>query len=278
MTYPVRPGSSVVLDLPDEAYHAMPELSSSQAKVLLESPAKYKYWLGKTRPPKDEFDLGHAVHKAILGLGAKITVLEFKDYRTKAAQDARDAARAKGEVPMLSKQMRAVDEMRDAVLKHSTAGPLFEIPGNPEVSIITQDTETGVPIRARFDRLTYPRKPLAYAIDLKTSKDASPEGFARSIAEYGYDLQHEWYRDAYRIATGEEVQFVFVVVETSPPYLVGQYRLHDDFIEMGHAKAVEARRLFAECTESGIWPGYPKAIKPIEPPLWAVYKHEEKYG
>jgi len=47
---------------------------------------------------------------------------------------------------------------------------------------------------------------------------------------------------------------------------------------MGQAKVREARRQFVECERSGVWPGYSTSIKPLEPPTWAIYQHEEQYG
>jgi hypothetical protein len=278
MTYPTKPGSSVILDLPDEAYHALPELSSSQAKALLESPARFNYWRNKRRPEKKAYDVGHAVHAKVLGVGMGIEVLDFDNYRTKASQEERDAAYDAGLTPMLRREMQPIDDMAEAVLKHPTAAALLSQPGNPEVSVLSTDPNTGVPVRARFDYLPYPRQPRAIGVELKTTDDASPGAFVKSIIEYGYDLSQEWYRDTYRWATGEEIEHAFIVVEKRPPYLVAHYRLPEQFVAMGSRKAIEARAVFAECTASGVWPGYSPEIEPLEPPMWAVIQHEEKYA
>ena len=284
MNYPTKPGSSVILNLPDEAYHSLPELSSSQAKALLESPAKFNYWRGRRRPEKKEYDVGHAVHAKVLGTGATIVEIPADllsadgGIRTKAAKEWVEQARAEGKVPMHSRELRPVQEMSDAILSHPIAGPLLSQPGNPEVSVLSTDPNTDVPVRARFDYLPYPRQPRAIAVDLKTARAASPLAFAKSVVEYGYDLQQEWYRDVYRLATGEEVEFVFVVVETTPPYLVATYQLPLLFQEMGQRKVIEARALYRECIDTGRWPGYSESIELVDPPTWAVFAHEEKYG
>jgi hypothetical protein len=278
MNYPTKPGSSVILDLPDEAYHALPELSSSQAKDLLESPARFNYWRGKRRPEKKAYDVGHAVHAKVLGVGMGIEILDFDNYRTKASQEERDAAYAAGLTPMLAREMQPINDMAEAVLKHPTAATLLAQPGNSEVSVLSTDPNTGVPVRARFDYLPYPRTPRAIALELKTTDDASPEAFVKSVIEYGYDLSQEWYRDTYLWATGEEVEFAFMVVEKRPPYLVAHYQLPEHFAAMGSRKAIEARARFAEYTESGHWPGYSPDIEFLDPPVWAVIQHEEKYA
>lgn len=278
MTYPTRPGSSVIVGMSDAEYHGLPEFSSSQAKDLLASPARFNYWRGKRRPEKKDYDIGHAVHAKVLGVGMGIEVLDFDNYRTKAAQEERDAAYAAGLTPMLRREMQPIEDMAESVLRHPTFEALFSQPGNSEVSVLSTDPNTGVGVRARFDYLPYPRSPRAIALDLKTTEDASPEAFVKSIVEYGYDLSQEWYRDTYRWATGEEVEFVFAVVEKRPPYLVAHYRLPEQFVAMGARKALEARARYAEYTESGVWPGYSPEIEPLDPPVWAVFQHEEKYG
>lgn len=282
MTYPVRPGSSVVVDIPDEAYHRMPELSSSQAKALLESPAKFDYWRGKVRPPKSEYDLGHAVHAKVLGTGADVVEIPNDllsadgGIRSNAAKEWVQQARDEGRVPLKASELRPINDAAESVLRHDKAAALLSQPGNPEVSILTIDPMTDVPLRARFDYLPYPRSPRAIGVDLKTSRDASPRGFAKAVHDFSYDLQQEWYRHCYRLATGEEIEFAFVVVELEPPYLVGYYNLSDAFMEMGRAKGAEARTLFAECTRTGIWPGYDDDVITLEPPFWAAVAFEEK--
>lgn len=284
MNYPTRPGSSVVVGMSDEEYHGLPEFSSSQAKDLLESPARFNYWRGKRRPEKKAYDVGHAVHAKVLGTGA--TVVAIPDdllasngaISTKAAKEWVEQARAEGKVPMKADELRPIEEMSEAVLRHETASVLLAQPGNPEVSVLSTDPNTEVPVRARFDYLPYPRQPRAIALELKTTDDASPESFVKSIIEYGYDLSQEWYRDTYRWATGEEVEFAFIVVEKRPPYLVAHYQLPEAFVAMGARKAIEARAQYAEYTASGVWPGYSPAIEFLDPPLWAVIKHEEKYA
>jgi hypothetical protein len=77
----------------DAVYHGGPELSSSAMKTLLDSPARYQHERAN-RVEKSAYDLGHAVHAKILGAGLDVAVLDFPDYRTKAARDERDGARA----------------------------------------------------------------------------------------------------------------------------------------------------------------------------------------
>jgi exodeoxyribonuclease VIII len=136
-----------------------------------------------------------------------------------------------------------------------------------------------VPCRARFDALSpYISGHGVFAIDLKTTEDATKEGFERSVAKWGYDVQVAHYEATFTASEGMALdRFVFVAVEKSAPYEVAMFELPDVWLEMGRAKAKAARTIFAECIASGEWPGYTTDIQILDPPTWLVFAHEMKY-
>jgi hypothetical protein len=163
--------------------------------------------------------------------------------------------------------------MTEAVLAHPTARALFEQDGMAEASVFATDPDTGVNLRARFDYLA------SICVDLKTTaKEASAAGFARSVANFGYDVQRGHYLPTLELATDEVREMVFVVVETEAPHLVAVHQLDRDFADMGLKKARRARELFAECTASGVWPGYPSDVQLVIPPMYAVYDFQDNYS
>lgn len=274
--------NGIVLNLDETTYHAHPALSSTEARVILDSPAKYR-WKKDNPPlidPSDKFDVGSAVHAKVLGAGYPVEVLDFPDYRTKAAQQARDEARATGLVPILKGKYVEVEAMAESVLAHPTARALFDQPGHAEASVFA-DVD-GVPVRARFDFLPEQGERRRIAVDLKTTVDASVKAFEKSVASYGYDVQRAWYIDALDVVTGPmphgmEPEMVFVAVEKEPPYLVAVHQLSMQWAEMGHTKAGRARELYAACTASGVWPGYSNEVQMLTPPVWSVFEFEETY-
>ena len=56
---------TIITDMPEEEYHRRPELSSTGARLLLESPAKFAYAQTHPQPHKQAFDVGHAVHARV---------------------------------------------------------------------------------------------------------------------------------------------------------------------------------------------------------------------
>lgn len=255
--------TGIVHNLPDAEYFAHGSLSSTGARRLLDSPARYRWEQDHPLPPRTSFDEGHAVHTLVLGTGSDVVELDFDNYRTKAAQEERDAVYAAGGVPMLVKDMAPIRATAEAVLAHPTARRLFEQDGHPETSLFAE--VDGVSCRARFD--FYAR----IAVDLKTTAGrADKHGFAQSAAKYGYDAQQGWYQDVREAVTGERGEFVFVVVEKEAPYLVGVHQLDRDFVDLGRAKARRARQIYTECTTTNSWPGYPEPIQLVVPPVWAI--------
>jgi len=271
--------NGIIRGMSDADYHTRPELSSTEARLLLASPAKYRW--RKDNPPliddSPKFDIGKAVHAKVLGAGADVVVVDADDWRTKAARDAREEARATGKAPLLTREFEAVNAMAEAVLAHPTARALLSQPGESELSVFA-DVEN-VATRARFDFLPNRTDRRTVAVDLKTTVDASLREFEKSVARYQYDVQAAWYLDTYRAATGDDgAAFVFIAVEKEPPYLTAVHQLPLQWSEMGAVKAKRARQLFAECQASGEWPGYPNEVQLLTPPTWAVYQFEEMYS
>ena len=173
---------------------------------------------------KRAYDIGNAVHDTVLGGGPEIVVVDSDDWRTKAAREERDEIRARNAVPILRDEWVQVRAMADAVLTHPVGGKLLEPgAGEAEVSLFWTDQRAGVQRRARLDYVPNGRLPDGRLLlpDLKTSTTANPAEFAKAAARYGYDLQQTFYTDAVLAQhLAEDVAFLFVVVEKTPPYLV----------------------------------------------------------
>lgn len=268
------PGTHFGLD--ERLYHASNHLSSTGARKLLESPAKYKYSLTHPQEHKDAYSLGTATHTRILGTGANIVTYPTEHLTpsgavsTKAATVAwADEMRAAGNVVIAPQQARQVDGMAEAVLAHPDARNVLETIAGREVSVFA-DID-GVPVRARFDIYDGVR-----GGDLKSARDASPKGFNRSVANYGYHIQEGFYRAVHQAATGTELDesFPFLVVENAAPYLVGVYTLDYTWAQLGHEQVMRAIDTYRECTESGVWPGYVSTT--LTPPAWAIFEAEDQ--
>ena len=279
MNAPQHPTGFVIRGVSNAHYQASPGLSTSGMKMLMKSPATYHYWSQRQRPHKDVYDFGTIVHTICLGHGDPYVELPFDSYRSRAAQDARDEARAAGLIPCLPGTLTQAKECAHAVLSHPSAGPLFlDVLGDDELSMWWDDPDTGVRLKARADRAAAWQSQL---VDLKTTNDASPRGFARDAFKYGYHIQRAVYGEVFARTHGldhDAVRFLFVAVEKTPPYLVCVHELGEDEVRMGREAMQHAIRLYAECSETGVWTGYPDTVQPLTFPTWAHMQHEEDLG
>lgn len=274
-----------VYNLPEDVYHRDPvtegSLSCSGAKRLLppSCPALFKWEQEHGRPDKRQFDVGHAAHKLVLGVGAELVAVDAENWRTNAAKDAAKKARARGAVPLLAHELAEVESMAAALREHPLAGSLLaEGAGTPEASLFWRDVATGVMLRARTDWLPHvsPNGRLIVP-DVKTAVCADPDTFARAAATYGYARQHPWYCDGVKaLGIAEDVAFLFVVVEKTPPYLVSVVELDPDDVRVGRELNRRAIEVFARCMTEDRWPGYgDDEVTRVSLPRWHSYQLDE---
>jgi hypothetical protein len=226
-------------------------------------------------PAKRHFEFGHLVHLLVLGIGVPTVEIDADNYRTKAAQEQRDAARAEGKIPVLvgadandefGAELAKAQAMADSVRAHPEAGELFRR-GHPEKSLYWTDPETGVRLRARADWLTLINERLT-CVDLKTAASVYRPDLERVFWKNGYYLQNAWYVRLLTAIKGSEPDFAFVCVEKEPPYLVEVVRYEPEDVAEGHRLNRIAINTFARCIETGEWPGYTDATT-FRLPRWA---------
>jgi len=251
-------------------YHADPALGSTSLKTLAtRTPAHYQH--DKAHPKSsDAFTLGTAVHSLILEADTSgIVVVEADNWLTKDAKVAKASALAEGKQPLLTKEMTQVWAMHDAVMDHPEAWKSF-VGHKAEQSVFWE--EDGLMLKCRPDA----QKP-GLLIDLKSTIDANPNEFGKIAAKFGYHQSAAHYIDGWKVATGEELPFHFVLVEKTAPYFVSVVELDVEAIDIGRQLNDRAKRIYRECVESGTWPGYPAADL-ISLPMWAIYQAEELLG
>lgn len=251
-------------------YHRDEALGSTSLKTLAtKTPANYQH--DKAHPKfSDAFTLGTAAHSLILeGDTSGIVVVEADNWLTKDAKAAKAAALAEGKQPLLTKEIEQVLAMTHAVMAHPEAWKLFK-DHKAEQSVFWE--EDGLALKCRPDAW----KP-GLLIDLKTTVNADPNEFGKVAHSFGYHQSAAHYIDGVKAATGEELPFKFVLVEKTAPYLVSVVELDWEAIDIGRGLNDRAKRIYAECVESGTWPGYP-TTEPVSLPNYAIYQAEDLLG
>lgn len=262
----------------EDTYHAdRDSLSSSGARALLppSTPELFAHKQANPPPPSAVFDVGHAVHAQVLCVGAPIAVIDAPDWRTKAAKEARDAARAAGETPMLAAAADEVMAMVAAVRAHPLAGAIFAN-GVPELSGYHHDSDTDARLRYRPDWLTTNNGRVT-CVDYKTSTTADPTTFARKAADFGYHQQAGWYLDGLAAnGVADDAEFWFVVQSKTRPYPVTVVQFDPDAIAVGRQLNRRAVELWARCRAIDHWPGYSPHVHTIALPPWHHHHAQEE--
>jgi PDDEXK-like domain of unknown function (DUF3799) len=293
-------GDAVVRGLPHDEYLRSPALSASGAKLLVQpgGPAKFRHARDHGQPPKRAYDVGHAVHAEVLGVDPGCDVVMCSptkrngepdgdpfpalDYKTRSAQEHRDAIRAAGRVPVLASDLDLARDMAAALRQHPVASRLLHPDtGDPEVSLFWHDADRGVDRRGRVDwlRRADPSGRLIL-VDYKTTAAADPRSLQSAVVRYGYHQQAAWYRDlVLGLGLATSAPFLFVFQETTAPYLVHLVELDELLLQMGAERNDVALSLFAQCTADDTWPGYNDGgITTLTPPTWALYEHADLLG
>ncbi len=269
-----------------EVYHAdpcaAPSLSSSIGRIIIAQSALHAWTAHPRLNPayrheeKDAFDLGSAAHALLLEGEDRMQVIDAEDFRTKAARELRDAARAAGRHPVLAAKYRDVQAMaqraHEAIARCPDLSGLTLADGDAEQVAIWREGDAWM--RVRFDWIAKARDVI---LDYKTtSASASPQAWPRTMAGLGGEFQGAFYHLGNE-RTGGPVgaKFIFLVQETFPPYACSLQGLSPGYLDLGYSKAREAITTWQRCMASGIWPAYTPRVCWMEPPAWEQAKWEE---
>ena len=258
------------------AYHRHTAVSKSHLDQVARSPLHY--WARYLDPNRVDLEptpamvIGSALHTHVLELVTwdqrYVTMPEGIDRRTKAGKEAWSAfeAEAANRTVLTKADADLVMRMGQAIYAHPAAAFLLQHPGQAERSYFWTDEGTELECKCRPDWMTSDGQLI---VDLKTTEDASPAGFRKSISSWRYHVQAAWYLDGVERATGQRPeQFIFVCVEKKPPHAVAVYAASPEMIAAGALTAETDLARLAMCHETGEWPGYSNQIEVIDLPPW----------
>lgn len=264
-----------ILSVSVDEYHrdpcAVPSLSQSLAHTLITKSPAHAFAehprLGAA--PREDTDAtrdGTILHAMLLGKGPNIEVIQFANFKKKAAQDLRDAAIEAGRVPVIEARYHELVFAADAI-RTNLANCGVELNGESEVPVEWREHgfHGDVLCRGLLDHLK-----LANGIvyDVKKILSADERTCQLHAYNYGYDLQ----RAAYVSAVGklvpkfeDRVDYAILFCELEAPYAVNPFRLDPTFVEMGEQRWQRAIALWEQCTIENRWPAYSSGIRELGP-------------
>jgi hypothetical protein len=260
-----------------------PSLNAGAAHTILTQSPRHA-WYGHPRLNPDytsdessRLDIGTIAHALLLeNDSSRVVVIEADDWRKKEAKDQRDAARALGQLPILSKDYFGIQEMvvqaKAQIAKSEFATDFRE--AIPEQTLIWE--HEGIWCRSRPDKATPDWRIL---FDYKTvAGSANPQAFMRTVIQQGYDIQAELGMmgvEALGLNEGQKVGFVFIVQEIEPPYAVSFVSLSPAWQDLAYRKLKMAMSIWKGCLRKDEWPSYRSDVAYLEPPAYAAMDWED---
>lgn len=170
-----------------------------------------------------------------------------------------------GYVELPLKEYEKVCRMRDRVWAHKTARHLLEGAQQTETSLHWHDDFTGLLMKCREDAFN-----TGVQLDVKGCRCAATNPFGRDAYRYGYHFQSAIYHDARRqVWDGQLGEFVFIAVESEPPYCVKCHQIDPEDIELGRQQYRITLQHIQWCMKHDEWPGYPDDIDALVLPSYA---------
>lgn len=230
----------IVKEMSNSDYRAREGLSSSDIKMLLENP--YKYKIGYKKPKSENLALGSAVHSLILepeNFKRDFLVMPDLNLRTKEGKEEKAKleyeAESSGKILIKDESYKKALDIVDN-FKQRSVFDMFKN-GVSEVSFFSEIN--GIKCKARPDYFIQDK---GIILDLKTTSQengASPDNFLKAIANFKYYIQAKWYM----LLTGAK-EFYFVVLETESPYMLGVYELDKVSLDFAEKEILRAFEVF----------------------------------
>lgn len=251
-------------DLSNAEYHAHSAISSSDVKMVASK--SLAHWKNKIRKESPAFAMGSAVHALILEPEKNLVLRGPEDRRGNKWKEAQLAADLDGQILLTESDFDLAGRISSSVKAHPAAALYLASPSLIcEASFFARDPETGVQIKCRPDGYI---KDAGIIFDIKTTNDASPDGFPREVIKYGYDLQAAFYLRALQAAGFEANEFIFVCVEKEAPHAVGIHALTPRYLEHANARVTRTlEKIGTAIAMDDFTTGWP-LINHIDLPRW----------
>lgn len=254
----------------NEDYHKHDAWSSSDVKSV--AAGTLLHWKHKTYSSTPSMMLGTAVHALCLEPNADLVAEGPETRRGNEWKEAQAAADMMGQLLLPKAEFATARAMADAILATDVGKRMAGPDVINEASWFVTEPTLGVKLKTRPDSY-YPK--LGTIFDIKTTSGSAGPDFSREVTKYNYALQAAFYLECLR-ADGETANnFVFVAVESKPPYAVGVHVLSPDYLAWGRAKMFDTLRMMIDATERNEFTtGWP-AVNMIDVPRWLEPEMDE---
>lgn len=252
----------------------------SKLKVMGKSPAHYRHLIeNPPGPDKDAWAKGRVTHLAAYEpeLLGSVAIWTGKTRNGKKWDEFKAAAKKEGRELVTAAAYKSAVAIGKAARECPQAARYMN-GGRGEVTVLWTFKVPPVGALGGWEvdckaRLDFIAK-IGALVDLKTTKDASPEAFGRQAFNLGYHGQAALYDDGYFEATGERLPYYIVAVETAPPHVTQVYDV-TPLLDLGRELYQTQLARLNHCRKHSEWPGYATTPMELTFPRWAVPSDED---
>lgn len=235
-------------------------LSHSALKAFMRSPNHYLQYVNKTVEATPAMKFGSAFHCAVLEpqeFSKRYAVAPQVDKRTKAGKEAwKEFVEANSSLEVITQDEREqIQVMHEAIQNFAPARELLASCEAFEEE--RQHALFGMPFKGIADAVGQ-----NFVVDLKTTLDASPEGFMKTAYNMGYHEQAAAYK-----ALFAKSRFYWIAVEKNNPFNVAVYLQSERAGNLGWERLKTGIELFKAW--DGTAGSYSNEVTTLEMPSWA---------
>lgn len=169
--------------------------------------------------------------------------------------------------PLTDSEITMIRDMGKALVADPAASVVMS--GIPEVTMAYQCERTGLWVLSRPDTVSFDGTLSDYK---KMNTMGAPFNYRlvdQRITRHGYDMQMALAAEAFERLTGEWPSIVSIVAQwDKPPHHVIPREISEEDLRIGQFRNHRAIRRFAECLESGHWPGPAEDVGAYQRPEW----------
>lgn len=142
--------------------------------------------------------------------------------------------------------------MRRRLRQHGDANRCLFQGGVPEHTLVGRCLRTGLEVRTRID-FYKPIEGGVLLVDLKTSRDATPDIWNRQADSDGLNMQAAIIVGMSAHIFGEDVDFRFVTIDKDAPFRPETFEIEPEYLCLGAEDYARSIDHFRECVDSGQW-------------------------
>lgn len=173
-----------------------------------------------------------------------------------------------------------INLMAMAVHNNPLAKRLLDNEGHIEPSFFWDDPITGLKCKTRLDFLRNDD----IIVEVKTTKDPSPEGFARQIYSLDYQVGAWFNREGFRHVSGRDIKsYIYIAVGKSAPHAVGVYQMNTHDFDGGEIKGIP-KMVRYKMIKDGCYQDYNQQddgeydVIPVQTPAWEMKLIDDEMG